>query len=119
VTHWRPTEPEAKWTPGLLETDVAEAYAEVLRTDVFTQLDSWGTTDLGMVTGRNRYFCLSAEEASEFGIRETELLRISPPGSRHLRGLTFTDRAWRELAAEGRRVYLFAPREDLEQRLSP
>jgi hypothetical protein len=36
-------------------------------------------------------------------------MRISPPGSRHLRGLTFTDAAWQELADEGRRTWLFLP----------
>jgi adenine-specific DNA-methyltransferase len=114
VTKWRPADPEAKWTPALLPREAAEAYAELLRTDAFAQLDSWGATDLGMVTGNNEYFCLSSSQASEIGLAETELLRISPPGSRHLRGLTFTERAWRELAGEGRRAYLFAPRNNLE-----
>lgn len=114
VTHWRPTDPQAKWTPALLSTEVAEAYAELLKTNAFTQLEAWGSTDLGMVTGNNRYFCLSAAEATEVGLTENELLRISPPGSRHLRGLTFTTRAWRDLAGQGGRVYLFTPRENLE-----
>lgn len=114
VTHWRPTQPQAKWTPALLATEVADAYAAMLKTDVFTQLETWGSTDLGMVTGNNRYFCLSAREASDLGLRENELLRISPPGSRHLRGLTFTSRAWRDLAGQGGRVYLFAPQQNLE-----
>jgi adenine-specific DNA methylase len=118
VTHWRPQDPEAKWTPALLATEVAESYAEVLRRDHFTRLDSWGRTDLGMVTGNNRWFCLTASRVRELGLTEAELERISPPGSRHLRGLTLTERAWRELAEQDRRVYLFAPREDLEVQLS-
>ena len=119
VTHWRPVEPEAKWTPALLPTDVAEAFAALLREDSFTQLEAWGATDLGMVTGNNRYFCLSAAEASELGLEDRELLRISPPGSRHLRGLMMGERVWSELASEGRRVYLFAPHEGLGAPLSP
>ena len=119
VTHWRPTDLEAKWTPALLATDVAESYAEVLRRDHFTQLDTWGSTDLGMVTGNNRWFCLTPARARELGLTEGELARISPPGSRHLRGLTFSERAWRELAEQDRRVFLFAPREDLEVQLTP
>jgi adenine-specific DNA-methyltransferase len=118
VTRWRPVNPEAKWTPALLPTEVAEAYAALLRRDVFTQLDAWGRTDLGMVTGNNRYFCLSAAQVDALGLDERELLRITPPGSRHLRGLTFTTRAWRELAEDDRRVYLFAPSGDLESPLS-
>lgn len=110
VSHWRPTTPEGKWTPALLSTDVAEAYLELLRAEAFTQLDSWGGTDLGMVTGNNAYFCLSPQQASQLGLSKSELLAISPPGSRHLRGLTLTRRAWSELADAGKRVLLFAPR---------
>ncbi|MCW2995011.1 MAG: methyltransferase [Conexibacter sp.] len=119
ITRWRPTVPEAKWTPALLPTESAEAYAELLAQDTFTLLSTWGRTDLGMVTGNNRYFCLSAARADELGLKEQELLRISPPGSRHLRGLTFSERAWRETAAADRPAYLFAPREDLETSLTP
>lgn len=118
VTHWRPVEPEAKWTPGLLPREAADSYAEALRHEAFTQLGSWGATGLGIVTGNNRYFCLSAQQALDLGLSESELLPISPPGSRHLRGLTFTQRAWRELAEGGRRVYLFAPRDELGAPLS-
>lgn len=114
VTHWRPAEPEAKWTPALLSTEVADAYAALLLRDMFTQLDSWGATELGMVTGNNSYFCLSVERVRDLGLTEAELLRISPPGSRHLRGLTLAERAWYELAEDGRRVYLFAPQDNLE-----
>ena len=37
------------------------------------------------------------------------MLRLSPPGSRHLRGLTFTDSALDELGAAGSSTYLFRP----------
>lgn len=118
VTHWRPVDPEAKWTPALLPTEAAEAYAGLLKSAAFTQLDAWGHTDLGMVTGNNRYFCLTAEKARELGLTERELIRISPPGSRHLRGLALSERAWSDLRRDGRRVYLFAPKDDLEASLS-
>lgn len=118
ITHWRPTDPEAKWTPALLATDVAEAYAELIREDSFAQLDAWGRTDLGMVTGNNRFFCLTADRARELRLTEKELLPISPPGSRHLRGLRLSKRAWRDLARDGRRAYLFAPLTDSEGELS-
>ncbi len=118
ITRWRPADPQGKWTPALLPTPVAEVYAGLLRDDVFTDLETWGGTYLGMVTGNNRYFCLSVKEADERGLDGSELVPISPPGSRHLRGLTFTRRAWRELAEEGRPVYLFSPPTDLETPLS-
>jgi len=118
ITYWRPSDPEGKWTPGLLPTDAAEAYAGLLKTAAFTELDGWGKASLGMVTGNNRYFCLTADEARILGLTENELVRISPPGSRHLRGLAFGERAWEDLAEDGRRVFLFRPKHDLEHEMS-
>lgn len=106
---WSPPSPQAKWSPALLGPSAADAYGELLTGSAFTELQSWGATDLGMVSGNNGYFTLSAVEADAAGLTGAELLPISPPGSRHLRGLTFSARAWQELRAEGRRVYLFAP----------
>jgi len=109
---WAPPNPEAKWTPALLPSVAAETYARLVREQSFAQLDDWGRTDLGMVSGNNKYFCLTSEDAAARKLGKRDLLRISPPGSRHLRGLSFETRAWKQLEAEGRRVYLFAPRRD-------
>lgn len=110
--HWSPAEPEEKWTPALLPADAADAYVELLEATAFVELESWGSTDLGMVTGNNRYFTLSASRVAELGIPASDLIRISPPGSRHLRGLAFAEDAWKDLAAAGRSVYLFLPPKD-------
>ncbi len=75
----------------------------------FTTLQCWGETTLGMVTGNNRYFTMSPASAARHGIDETELTRISPPGSRHLRGLALTRQRWDQLGAGGRATYLFRP----------
>jgi adenine-specific DNA-methyltransferase len=108
---WIPFTPENedKWLRALVPTEALTVFADALSEGDFEQLVDWGETYLGIVTGNNRYFTLSRAEAQELGIPEDELLRISPPGSRHLRGLTFTEKAWEELAAEGRRCYLLAP----------
>ncbi len=104
---WRPEIPTQKWTPALLDAAPLNAYSTL--SEDFDTLEQWGRTDLGMVTGNNRYFTLSRDEVEGCGLPERELERISPPGSAHLRGLRFTDTHWRELAEEGRRVYLFRP----------
>jgi hypothetical protein len=65
------------------------------------------------VTGNNDYFTLTRPQAGELGLRPAELLRISPPGSKHLRGLVFSEHAWEQLAKEGKRCYLFAPSAEL------
>lgn len=110
---WTPPHPEAKWSTALLPPPAVAVYDGFRDDASFCELEDWGSTDLGMVSGNNRYFCLSAPAAVQAGLDERDLLRISPPGSRHLRGLTFSHRAWCELRDEGRQVFLFAPRDAL------
>jgi adenine-specific DNA-methyltransferase len=100
-----------KWTPAFLDDDAGAAYAGLVAHEGFGELSEWGRAYLGAVTGNNRYFTLSNVEARELGLRPPELRRLSPPGSRHLRGLTFTDAAWNDLAAEGKRTLLFYPKD--------
>lgn len=110
---WQPQTTRSKWTPALMTSSAADLYTEVLTDDTFEVLEDWGETDLGMVSGNNRYFTLTAEDARRWGLEEHSLLRISPPGSRHLRGLTFTDATWREMVSRGARGYLFYPPDEL------
>ena len=87
---WRPVRPEDKWTPSLLSSEALTAYMELISGDGFTVLETWGDTTLGMVTGNNKFFALSPARAAELGLVPSDLLWLSPPGSRHLRGLAFT-----------------------------
>jgi adenine-specific DNA-methyltransferase len=106
---WTPTGANDKWTEALLPSGVASTYAELTSGASFSVLRDWGDTDLGMVTGNNQFFTLTAAQVASLGLREDETMRISPPGSRHLRGLVFTERTFEEMAKEGGRVYLFYP----------
>ncbi|MDT0275543.1 N-6 DNA methylase [Blastococcus goldschmidtiae] len=109
---WRPLRPEDKWTPGLLPTDALTAYSALLAGSGFTDLETWGDTTLGMVTGNNKYFTLSPARVAELGLRSTDLLRLSPPGSRHLRGLALTTPALADLGEEGSATWLFRPSDE-------
>lgn len=106
---WRPESPGGKWTGSLLTTESLAAYAALARSEHFTDLESWGDTTLGMVTGNNRYFALSPTRVRELGLRPSDLIRLSPPGSRHLRGLSFTESAWESMGNDGSPTYLFRP----------
>jgi adenine-specific DNA methylase len=109
---WTPTDVDDKWTEALLPADAGRIYAELTSGSSFETLSAWGDTGLGMVTGNNRFFTLTAAEVASMGLPASERVRISPPGSRHLRGLSFSDRTFAEMAAEGSRVYLFYPDKD-------
>lgn len=106
---WTPTRPEEKWTPSLLSADALDAYTGLLSSGSFTVLESWGDTTLGMVTGNNKYFALSPARVADLGLEPTDVLRLSPPGSRHLRGLAFGTAALNELGRNGAATWLFRP----------
>jgi len=106
---WTPTRPEEKWTPSLLSAEALDAYTGLLSSGGFTVLESWGDTTLGMVTGNNKYFALSPARVADLGLELTDVLRLSPPGSRHLRGLAFGTAALNELGRNGSATWLFRP----------
>jgi adenine-specific DNA-methyltransferase len=110
---WRPERPEGKWTPSLLSPTALKAYAEIIEHESITTLESWGDTTLGMVTGNNKYFALSPMRIRELGLAARDTIRLSPPGSTHLRGLAFSELAWRELGKADRPTLLFRPPDSL------
>lgn len=103
----------AKWTPALLSSSLFEAYQGIASGSQCETLLDWGETYLGAVTGNNKFFSLTRAEVNELGLKKADLLRISPPGSRHLKGHRFTAQAWELMADEDARCFLFYPKERL------
>jgi adenine-specific DNA-methyltransferase len=107
---WTPTDARDKWTPSLMPAAALDVYSRLTAdAETFTGLETWGDTTLGMVTGNNKYFTLSPADVAELGLGPDDVLRLSPPGSRHLRGLSFTAAAWHELGERGAATWLFRP----------
>ncbi|WP_157759660.1 N-6 DNA methylase [Cellulosimicrobium cellulans] len=103
------TPPESgKWTDILVPKGARGLYREVTSRH-FTTLDAYGTSSLGTVTGGNAFFALNESTRLEYGLKESQLARISPPGTRHLRGSAFTRQQWQVLREAGERVWLFRP----------
>jgi hypothetical protein len=75
----------------------------------FVALEDYGAPELGGVTGANSYFTLRESTRREYALEEEQLVRISPPGTRHLRGLSFTGRDWKGLQAADEPVWLLQP----------
>ncbi len=96
-----------KWTAALLPSDAVADYRKHVTSDGFVPMIEWGETYLGAVTGNNRYFTLTAEQVRAAGLATHEVLRISPPGSRHVRDLSFTDGDWDALERPARRATCF------------
>jgi len=111
VLPWRRYIPDtdSRWSSALLAGEVSSTFTAVSSGGGFVPLLAWGDPDLGMVTGNNNYFALSPTMAGDLGLSDREVTPISPPGSRHLRGLALTLAAWKSLGARGARTLLFTP----------
>ena len=107
--HWRPSSTAAKWLSALLPADAWDVYASSIASAGLSTLHSWGETSLGMVTGNNKYFALSPARVRELGLADSDVLALSPPGSRHLRDLSLTGHALHRLGEDGARTLLFRP----------
>lgn len=103
------TPPESgKWTDILIPKAARGLYRDVASKH-FTTLSEYGSSSLGTVTGGNSFFALNEATRLEYGLYESQLVRISPPGTRHLRGPAFTTSQWNALRDAGERVWLFRP----------
>lgn len=98
---------EGKWSDLVLSVETRQLFKRVK--EQMTELDSYGTISLGTVTGANEYFAMTEGTRRRYGIEERHLKRLSPPGTRHLRGFDFTPEQWRDLRAAGERVWLLNP----------
>ncbi len=112
---WAPRTTRGKWTAALLSESALAAYTRLEDDPAFTTLKTWGDTTLGTVTGNNRYFALSPARAAELELPQSELLPLSPPGSRHLRGLSLAPSAWAELGRAQSATWLFRPPAQLSE----
>jgi adenine-specific DNA-methyltransferase len=106
---WKPASPESKWTGSLLSTHSLNSYSGLDDSAAFSTLEDWGDTTLGMVSGNNKFFALTPARLTELRLEEGDLIRLCPPGSRHLRTLSFTQSAWASMGDQGSPTWLFRP----------
>lgn len=108
-TFWTPANLDDRWHPQQLRTATVDAMERVRSAGAFVPLLEHGETSLGAVTGGNRYFALSPARAKALGIPIRDRVRISPPGSSHLRGLALTYHAITRLGEGGDSTWLLRP----------
>ena len=100
-----------KWTDLLLPAHRRRLFRDVID-EHFVGLERYGSPALGTVTGANHYFAIADETRSEFGLSGSHVVRISPPGTKHLRGLSFTNTDWERMRSAGDSVWLLHPNAD-------
>ena len=108
-TTWAPINPSDRWTPMALSETTVSVMERLEASNIFGPLEAYGDTTLGAVTGGNRFFALSPARVKELGIPRRDLLRISPPGSSHLRGLALTDSGMTRLGHADHPTWLLWP----------
>jgi adenine-specific DNA methylase len=106
---WAPRDPAAKWSGSTVSPEAASIYSKLILDGTFAALKSWGDTSLGIVTGNNKYFTMAPEVAAGLGLGEGDVLKLSPPGSRHLRELSLSNEAYEKLSRLGKSTLLFRP----------
>lgn len=109
---------EGKWTDLVLPLSQRRLYKNIVD-EHFVRLGSYGSPTLGGVTGANDFFAISEGTRARFGIQEEDVIRICPPGSRHLKGTIFGAAQWRRLKEAGERVWLLQPRSCDEPGIAP
>lgn len=100
-----------KWSDVVLSSAQRRIFRRVIG-EHFVGLEHYGAPELGAVTGANWFFALSEPTRLKYELEPDELVRICPPGTRHLRGLSFTGADWRTLRDAGDSVWMLQPKED-------
>ncbi|MFN2616369.1 MAG: N-6 DNA methylase [Thermoleophilaceae bacterium] len=100
-----------KWTDLLLSIHQRQVFRRVAE-DHFVPLGDYGAPELGTVTGANAFFTLSEPTRRRYGLSESQLVRISPPGTKHLKGLSFTTGDWHALRQADEPVWILYPDPD-------
>lgn len=103
---------EGKWTDLLLPTRQRQTFQRVID-EHFVPLGQYGRPELGTVTGANAYFALSESTRLQYELTDEHVIPISPPGTRHLKGLSFTRGDWRALCEADETVWLLYPDPDV------
>ncbi|MEZ5126958.1 MAG: N-6 DNA methylase [Micropruina glycogenica] len=98
-----------RWTTALVPDAAVSELSSALGSGIVSPLSNWGRLTLGGVTGNNNFFTMSPTRADELGLHPSDLVGISPAGSRHLRALTFDARAHAAAGTQGLRTLLFRP----------
>lgn len=106
---------QEKWIQYYLSPRELTLIREIEASDSFVTLGEIASVDVGIVTGRNDFFVLSAEEVENNGIEEWCLPLVGR--SMQIPGLHLTEDRWQQLADRGGKCFLLQlgdlPREDL------
>ena len=98
---------DEKWTKYIIPPHILKAYLKIMekiRGKIKT-LGELGKVTIGVVTGDNRFFTLTAQEAERWNIEEKYLFPLISRAE-HIQGTKTTNNDWRLLCKLGQKCYL-------------
>jgi len=98
---------DEKWTQYFLDTSEIKFLNKMKKNPHITWSNEYYDVDVGVVTGRNKFFILSKDEVEEKGL-ESEVIQIVTRSS-HLKGLIFEKNDFIDNIESGYSSYLFRP----------
>ncbi len=110
---------DEKWTKYIIPPRILKAYLKIMEKtrDKITTLDELGKVTIGVVTGDNRFFTLTAQEAERWNIEKKYLVPLISRAE-HIQGTKTTNNDWRLLCKLGQKchlLYITEPWERLSQ----
>jgi HD superfamily phosphohydrolase/adenine-specific DNA methylase len=94
-----------KWTNLIVDQETLGLLSSLLSTDKLKRLVDIGSVSLGQVTGKNKFFLLSARTAKEFGIDKRWLAPVVAKAS-SIPGVRFSEGDWRRQMERNERSYI-------------
>lgn len=94
-----------RWLTTLLEEDAIQRARAAIDAAGYRPLSAYGRVDLGVVTGANDFFVLTAEAVAEHSLPDTALVRTVSRAN-HVQGTRFTSADWQAQAAAGHPAHM-------------
>lgn len=93
-----------KWLKYFLDNRQISFMRALRNAEITTPMSTHASIDVGVVTGKNEFFVLSADQVEDLGLEGYTTPLVSR--SAHLKGSQIGKADWRSLAASGDRVHL-------------
>ncbi|MGW5324409.1 N-6 DNA methylase [Rhodococcus pyridinivorans] len=101
-----------KWTKYYLGPDAIELVRRVRADQRMAPLSQYAAANVGVVTGRNSFFCLTEAEANERGLTDWTIPLLAR--SAQVQGLSFTNEDLEFQASSGARTHLLAVKPNID-----
>lgn len=107
-----PLHESEKWTKYFLQIEEIEALRSLRASAALSPLSEYARVNVGVVTGRNSFFCLTREQAEELSISEYTVPLLSR--SAQFTGVRYLSDDYERQAREGAKSHLLSVSKDLE-----